>query len=59
MLLAGTDGKRRNAYTLTHKKCADTFGGTELVASDREQIDAKLLHIYADLTNRLCSIRMN
>ena len=43
-------------YATTHEQSTDALGGIDLVAGDREQIDAKVRHVGRDFANGLSGI---
>ena len=59
VLLAGADDQRRQLDAPAHIERADALGRVELVAGDRQQIDAELLHVDGDLADRLRGIRVH
>src|SRR5439155_26121410 len=56
--MAGAVNQWLQLDTASDIERANTFRGVELVASDREQIDAELVDLGRDLSNRLRCVRM-
>ena len=50
--------QRFERYATAHEQGADTLGRVELVAGDREQIDAELVHAGRNLADRLGGVGM-